>query len=223
LNPAWLTIGPTLLRRRRYIHAQNAPSVPVVRTASHPCTACPKPNADAGAAEILFEAAQHERALQLLAHAARENRDDREERRLLRRAARKLLHRIVLHVVERRREQAHRVEQNADHEKHQWHRREANRRLAPRPVANPYARWTFAVHAHQPRHHDDEHSGVGQRQEHHEQQRKMAGGVGRRDPGRPQERTDCDLRGHARAEQDLQHGQRAVASLDDCWRRRGDD
>ena len=37
LKPAWLTIGATLLPRRRYNTAQKAPRSPVVTTASQPC------------------------------------------------------------------------------------------------------------------------------------------------------------------------------------------
>ena len=39
LNPAWLTSGAMLLRRRRYITAHTTPSTPVVTAASHPCSA----------------------------------------------------------------------------------------------------------------------------------------------------------------------------------------
>ena len=62
-------------------------------------------HAERRAAKVLLEAAQHERALQLFAHAARNDRDEREHRGLARRRG-ELLERIVRDVVQRRREQA---------------------------------------------------------------------------------------------------------------------
>ena len=46
-NAAWLTIGATTDRRRRYDTPQNAPSRPVANAASTPWTMWPAPNADA--------------------------------------------------------------------------------------------------------------------------------------------------------------------------------
>src|SRR2546423_817144 len=66
----------------------------------------------------------------LLVHAAGENRDHREERRLLRRS-RELLQRIVPHVVQRWRKESNRVEQDADSEKDERHGRQTDGRLAP--------------------------------------------------------------------------------------------
>ena len=67
-----------------------------------------------GAAEVLFEAVQHERALQFLAHAAGQDRDEREHRRLAPACAASCSSGLVRHVVQRRREQPQRVQQDAD-------------------------------------------------------------------------------------------------------------
>ena len=153
LNTAWLTIGATMLRRTRKMPPQTAPSMPVASIASHPCSMCPRPKATLktitphrAAAQILLEPMHDETALDLLANAAGNHDDQREDDGVPRR----LQHgfeRVQRHIVQLRAHTSISAQHDDNHDEHGRARESMPRSGLPqdRPVTEQHRARALAL------------------------------------------------------------------------------
>ena len=119
---------------------------------------------DDAAAQPDLEAVQEKRALNLFAHAAGDEHDEREEPRVARRAQ-EILQRVLFDRVQRRREPPHGEQHDGrDAQRHENQRHAEDRFADDRPPAEQHVARPLAVRVEQHQHEPDEQHGVDQRQ-----------------------------------------------------------